>query len=60
MRARVREIFFFIEDFVSVDKHRLGAVQKLRNDQRGGEGRRFCYILLRIFEGEGVFYEIVT
>ena len=27
---------------------------------RGGGDRRFCYISLRIFEGEGVFQEIVT
>ena len=38
----------------------LGAVQKLHNVQRGGGGRRFCYISLRIFEAEGVYHEIVT
>ena len=31
----------------------IGAVQRLRNGQRGGGGRRFCYISLRIFLGEG-------
>ena len=30
-----------------------GAIQKLCNGQRGGGGRRFCYISLCIFEGEG-------
>ena len=32
----------------------LGTIQKLRNGQRGRGNRRFCYISLRKFQGEGV------
>ena len=38
----------------------LEGLFKIALDQRGRGGRRFCYISLLIFEGEGVFYEIDT